>query len=155
MISAVFDCMIFLQAITSNTGPGAACMKFVEQGDVRLFLSADILGELRGVFLLPSTQMKYPSLTNAKVEMVLAKLTALGEFIDNVPLVMQLARDPKGEPYLNLAIAARASFIVTWDNDLLSLMEQAAFRKDYPSLSVITPVEFLSHVRGGIEKKAG
>lgn len=155
MISAVFDCMIFLQAITSSTGPSAACMEFVEQGHVQLHLSADILGELRRVFLLPSTRMKFPDITKAKVEMVLAKLTALGQVTDNVPPVLRLARDPKDEPYLNLAIAVRASFIVSWDNDLVSLMNQASFRKAYPSLSVVTPVAFLTHVRSKVEKKTG
>ena len=64
-------------------------------------------------------------------------------------------QDPDDEPYLNLAIAAGASFIVSWDDDLVSLMEQTQFRKEYPSLSVVTPVSFLDDVRSTIEKKAG
>jgi putative PIN family toxin of toxin-antitoxin system len=155
MISAVFDCMVFVQAITSTAGPSAACLGFVEEGHVRLFLSADVVAEVRHVFLRSSTRMKYPDLTRAKVELVLAKLTALGEVKDTVPLALQLPRDPKDECYLNLAIAAQASFIVTWDDDLLSLMKQTAFRKDHPSLSVVDPVTFLAHVRGRFEKKAG
>src|SRR6266446_712178 len=147
MISAVFDCMVFLQATTSRTGPGAACLEFVEQGRVRLFLSTEILAEVRRVFLRRSTQEQFPDLTEAKVEMFLAKLTALGDVRDTVPPTQKLPRDPKDEPYLNLAVATRASFIVSWDSDLLSLMEQTAFRKNYASLAIVDPPTFLRHVR--------
>jgi putative PIN family toxin of toxin-antitoxin system len=37
------------------------------------------------------------------------------------PLGKQRSRDPNDDPYLAVALAARAPFIVTYDNDLLTL----------------------------------
>ena len=58
-------------------------------------------------------------------------------------------RDPKDEPYLNLAIATKTSFIVSRDNDLLDLMrwdqaEGREFQKRFRFLRVVTPEAFLT-----------
>jgi predicted nucleic acid-binding protein len=67
----------------------------------------------------------------------------------------RLARDPDDEPYLNLAIAAKASFLVSRDNDLLDLMKDDAFRKAYPDLAIVDPPTFASHVRSEVAKATG
>ena len=53
--------------------------------------------------------------------------------IDEVPATYSLPRDPNDEPYLNLAIAANADYLATWDNDMLDLMEDEGFRLDTPA----------------------
>jgi hypothetical protein len=58
--------------------------------------------------------------------------------------VLQLPRDSKDEPYLNLAAATQASFIVTRDRDLLDLMNDEAFRAAYPQLTIVDPGAFSS-----------
>jgi predicted nucleic acid-binding protein len=63
--------------------------------------------------------------------------------IDLVPASFALARDPDGEPYLNLAIAVSADYWVTRDNDMLDLMQDSAFRAQYPSLTTLDPVALL------------
>ena len=64
-----------------------------------------------------------------------------------MPLQFPYPRDPKDELYLNLAIAAGARYLVSWDNDLLDLMadnpDGTAFRGRFPGLMVLTPVAFL------------
>ena len=54
-----------------------------------------------------------------------------------------LARDPKDEPYVDLAAATRARYLVTRDKDLLDLMDDAAFRQQFPGLTVIDPATLL------------
>jgi putative PIN family toxin of toxin-antitoxin system len=149
MIAAVYDCMVFLQATTSATGPAAACLGLVESGHVGLFVSPDILGEVRRVFLRPSTRKRFPLLTDEKVELFRAKVTALAVVISDVPAAVPLPRDPKDERYLNLAHATKASFLVTRDKDLLSLMGDKAFRMQCPWLSIVDPKAFLDVVRAG------
>jgi predicted nucleic acid-binding protein len=68
---------------------------------------------------------------------------------------MQLPRDPTDEPYLNLAIAVKASFLVTRDGDMLSLMQDDNFKSRYPSLAIIDPPAFLTHVRTAVAKELG
>jgi len=49
---------------------------------------------------------------------------------------------------VNLAIAARARYLVTWDRDLLDLMDESlpegqAFRTAYADLLILNPPELL------------
>ncbi|HJZ93551.1 MAG TPA: hypothetical protein VKE40_21925, partial [Gemmataceae bacterium] len=77
----------------------------------------------------------------------------------NVPAVFSYARDPKDEPYLNLAIATSANYIVSWDNDLRDLMradnaDGQALRALAPALQIVTPPEFLATLRDAEAKPA-
>lgn len=61
-------------------------------------------------------------------------------------------RDPKAEKYVDLAIQADATYLVIRDNDLLDLMERGtvegeAFRRRFPSLTILDPVAFPNLVR--------
>jgi predicted nucleic acid-binding protein len=61
----------------------------------------------------------------------------------DVPVAMELERDPKAEPYLNLAIASSATYLVTWDEDLLDLMGKEEFRRRFPTLAILEPPALL------------
>lgn len=61
----------------------------------------------------------------------------------DVPEVALLARDPKDEPYINLALAAGAAFLVSRDNDLLDLMTDPEFRGRFPGLQIVDPATLL------------
>ncbi len=61
-------------------------------------------------------------------------------------------RDPRDEPYVNLAIAARAGFLVSRDGDFLDLAnpsnaDGALLRNLAPGLQILDPVSFLREVR--------
>jgi predicted nucleic acid-binding protein len=60
-----------------------------------------------------------------------------------VPKAFSYERDPHDEPYLNLAIAVDAQYLVSRDKDLLDLMADSAFRGQYPGLSIVDPVTLL------------
>ena len=62
-----------------------------------------------------------------------------------------LDRDPKDEIYVNLAIEAGASYLVSRDKDLLDLMNDPDFRSRFPGLTILDPVAFLKELsaRGG------
>ena len=66
--------------------------------------------------------------------------------------VFQFDRDPKDEPYINLAIAARVIYLVSRDNDILDLADAATpdgerLRHEAPELQILEPVAFLTEVR--------
>ena len=75
--------------------------------------------------------------------MFLADLASHATMLAAVPKVFPLPRDPKDEPYIDLAVAAQARYLVSRDNDLLDLMGDAAFRQQFPELTVIDPVALL------------
>ncbi len=143
MPRVVFDCMILLQAAARPQGPSAECLRLVKAGRLELFLSPEILAEVRDVLTRPKTLKKFSALTPEAVQLFLQDLQAQSVIMDQVPRRFSLPRDPKDEPYLNLAIASDASYLVSRDRDLLDLMADEAFRRSFPVLVIIDPVEFL------------
>ncbi|MBM3997637.1 MAG: putative toxin-antitoxin system toxin component, PIN family [Planctomycetes bacterium] len=155
MIPAVFDGMVFLQAAGSRKGPAAACLTLVEQQHVKLFVSAEILEEVRDILHRPSVRKNFPKLTDEVADEFVEHLIDISHAVDQVPAAYRLGRDPDDEPYLNLAIAAKAAFVVSRDKDILDLMNDDAFVKAYPDLKVVDPPTFASHVRSEIAKTTG
>lgn len=77
----------------------------------------------------------------------------LGILVKDVPRAFKYPRDPKDEPYVNLAIVGGAKYLVSRDNDLLDLMHAEtvdghAFSQVYPSLTILDPVAFLRATKG-------
>ena len=58
MISAVFDATILLQAAANRKGPAGSCLSFVDQGHVKLFLSALTLEEIGEVLNITENNAK-------------------------------------------------------------------------------------------------
>src|SRR5437588_1927327 len=63
--------------------------------------------------------------------------------------VLALPRDPKDEPLIDLAVAGRADFLVTWNERHLTYRtkgdtpEGKEFSSRFPNLRIISPPEFL------------
>jgi putative PIN family toxin of toxin-antitoxin system len=147
MITAVFDCMMYLQAATNRQGAAGACLALVEDGHVRLLASSAILEEVEDVLHRPKIRAAFPKLTDDHVAAFAEQVRELAQIDDDVPAVHSLPRDPDDEPYLNLALTKQASFLVSRDKDLLSLMNDESFRQAHPDLTIVDPVEFLTQVR--------
>jgi putative PIN family toxin of toxin-antitoxin system len=140
----VFDCMVFLQTTARPGGPAARLfVDFVEAGRLTLFVSDTILAEVQDVLARPRIRAKNPAITDDVVNAFRERVEQVAQRIDPVPSLFILPRDPDDEPYLNLAIATRADYLVTRDNDMLDLMQDAAFRAQYPTLTILDPVALL------------
>jgi putative PIN family toxin of toxin-antitoxin system len=149
-VRAVYDCMIFLQA-ASNPQRVHSTFRLVQSGEVTLFVSAEILAEIRDVLTRPKHTQKFPALNAENVSRFLFELVNTSTLIDQVPDAFIVSRDPKDSKYVNLAIAASAQFLVSWDPHLLALMneqtfEGSQFRRQYPSLQILDPVRFIQMV---------
>ncbi len=78
-------------------------------------------------------------------------MRAAGTLIDPVPNVFSYPRDPKDEHYVDLAIAASATLVVSRDKDLLALADPATvegqdFAARFPAINIVTPVEMLARL---------
>jgi putative PIN family toxin of toxin-antitoxin system len=147
-LGVVFDTMIFLQAVGSGRGPAFAALQRFEAGEFRLFVSRDLLDEVGGVLSRPEIRRKMPRLTEERVAALIERLESKAALIPDVPKRVEYPRDPDDEPVLNLAVEARAKYLVSRDHDLLSLMEEnrpegKAFRNEYPNLTILDPLAFL------------
>ena len=70
----------------------------------------------------------------------------------NIANVFVLERDPKDAKYVDLAIAAKADFLVTRDKDLLYLREKESpllqiFEKLDWQFKIVDPFEMLTFLR--------
>src|SRR5262245_55964382 len=93
MISAVFDTTTLLQAATSRHGPASACLAFVDQGHVKLFLSTITLDEIREVLNRPNIRKSFRKLTDENVLDFLDHLVDKGHLVEDVPRAYQYDRD--------------------------------------------------------------
>ena len=106
-------------------------------------MSDAILAEVRDVLGRPRIRAKNPTITDERVEDFFGRIDQVAQKIHDVPASYSLPRDPDDEPYLNLALAANADYLVTWDQDMLDLMQDAGFRTQYPQLIILNPVALL------------
>ncbi|MGI8467540.1 MAG: putative toxin-antitoxin system toxin component, PIN family [Pyrinomonadaceae bacterium] len=148
LLPVVFDCMIFLQGLIKERGTAVDCVEAFEKGAVELFVSEEILREIADVLSRPKLQARFSLLTKERADRLLQTLRRKATLIKNVPQLFGYPRDPKDEKYINLAIFAKAAFLVSRDNDLLDLMtdftdEAKEFRQRFRWLKVIEPQEFL------------
>ncbi len=129
-------------------GPAAELFRQIERGSVLLFVSNETLSEIRDVLTRPKVLIKYPHLMVEYVETFLNRVLSKAALLNKIPKHFQYPRDPKDEKYINLAVEAKAHYIVSRDNNLLDLMtgidaESKEFRQRFRFLKVIAPVEFL------------
>ena len=147
----VFVCMVFLQGAARPASPARACFQVVDEGLVTLCVSPAILAEVHDVLSRPELVKRFPALS---AEWVTAFVTSVADkalVVPDVPNAFELPRDPKDEPYINLAVATQAEFLVSRDHDLLDLMTDADFRRRFPALKIVDPETFLRTIRSSKE----
>jgi putative PIN family toxin of toxin-antitoxin system len=150
----VFDCMVFFQATARRTGPAAACFTLLEGGAFTLLVSEPILAEVADVLSRPTVRRKNPRLNDETVRALFERLSRDALLVKDVPEHFTYPRDPDDEPYINLAIAAGASYLVSRDKDLLDLRSDADFRSRFPHLTILDPVEFVRLMSPSAEPEA-
>ena len=148
----VFDCNVFLQAISRANGPASQALRLVERSVVTLHVSKPIIRELRAILAYPEIRERNPQLTDDVVTTFVNRLLFRGILSREVPSVFTLSRDPDDAPYVDLAAAVSADYLVTRDRDLLDLatdhsIEAKEFRQRFSGSSILDPVDFLNEMR--------
>jgi putative PIN family toxin of toxin-antitoxin system len=148
----VFDCNVLVQAISNNSGPSGHALTLLEQNRIEVFVSRAVLKELRAVLRYPTVREKLPELSDQRIDSFLQQLAFRATFIHRVRHVFDYPRARQDEPYIDLAVAARANYLVSRDKDLLSLSTDRSligkeFRQRFPRLRMINPVNFLATMR--------
>lgn len=148
IILAVFDCNIFIQALLNPNSIAAKCLNVVRNGKVKLFISKETLAEIRDVVFRPNILALLPNANIEQIEAFIEDILDISTFIRSVPKSFKLERDPKDEIIINLAVEAKADYIVSRGKDLLDLMngftgDCKEFRQRFRFLTVVEPLEFL------------
>lgn len=148
ILRVVFDCNIFVQFLLNPNGVAAKCLKVVQDGKAKLFISKETLEEIRDVIMRPNILARLPDADEFQIETFIEHITSISTFVDSVPHSFDFERDPKDEIIIDLAIEAEADYIVSRDKDLLDLMtgytdECKDFRRRFRGLKIVDPAKFL------------
>jgi putative PIN family toxin of toxin-antitoxin system len=147
----VFDCNVLVQAISNEAGPAGQALGLLQQNRIEVYVSRAILKELRKVFQYPGVRAKFPVLDDRRIDLFVKKLTFRATLLRQVRHEFDYPRARQDEPYIDLAAASKANYLVSRDTDLLSLAIGSSllakqFRQRYPRLRVLNPVAFLAIV---------
>ena len=149
----VFDCNIFWQMFFSKKGVGAKCKNLLGEGKIILFVSPEILAEVKDVLTRPETQNRFSQATDENVDAFLKDICSKAILLKSVPHKFSYIRDHKDECYINLSAEVKADYLITRDKDLLDLMtgidlESKEFRQRFRPLKIVEPIEFLKIITG-------
>jgi predicted nucleic acid-binding protein len=100
----------------------------------------------------PRLRKKFPVLSDELVERFLTAIEERAVLVPEVPRVFVYERDPKDEPYINLAIKAGPNYLVSRDTDVLDLAKLSnpdgeRLQRHAPHLQILEPVSFLAEAR--------
>ena len=149
--AVVFDCMILLQALANEESAAAQLLDLVDRAEIALYVSDQTLRELRDVIDRPEVRKSLTGINDLRVKSLFRRLDKKAANIKSVDRVFQFSRDPADEPYINLAIAAQADFLVTRDRDLLDTHD--CLRRHKQAISTTIPI-LESHRTGRTSSRA-
>jgi putative PIN family toxin of toxin-antitoxin system len=155
-LSAVYDCMVYLQALLRPRGPAGECVERLFKDEVAVFASDYVLEEIDDVARRPSIVARF-GLTPGLIDDFLDSLLAHVIWQEAPPPVVTLSSDRDDEHYLNLAIATASRYVVSRDKHLLRLMdlghvESQKFRAAHPNIEIVTPPQFLFELRQQLKR---
>jgi putative PIN family toxin of toxin-antitoxin system len=152
-VRVVYDCVVLLQGVGRRGNAARKCLDLVDDGTVQLCLSPDVLAEIEDVLHRPEILRKFPLIESEDSQTLLRTARNKALLLADVPNAFQLPRDPDDEPYTDLAIAADAKVLVTWnERHLTYLMRQetpegAEFCRRFPNVKILDPPAFLAEIR--------
>lgn len=145
----IFDTVVIVQSTINPKGAAGKCFACFREGKIAVAVSRETLKEVKAVLGRAVLRDRFPHITEETVTWVTDTLMSGGIYLRRVPRHFTYPRDPKDEPYLNLAIEVHADYLISRDNDMLDLMKwnQEAgreFQKRFRSLKIVAPEEFLA-----------
>jgi uncharacterized protein len=134
---AVVDTNILIRAIIKPAGTVGPVLWRLVQGDYVLVYSRPLLAELLEKLELPRIKEKY-GVTDDDIADLMALLILRGDLV--IPeRQVSVCRDPEDNMVIETALAGEAPWVVTGDEDLLSL-------GTYETVSFVTPRSFLERL---------
>jgi putative PIN family toxin of toxin-antitoxin system len=146
--------MVFFQWAALPSDRQHATIKALYDGSVRLCMSQALLDEIKDVLTRPEIQARAPHLTPERLRQILSAILELSDWFADVPPVFTWPQHPDDDHVFNLAIAAKAEYLVSWERRLLKLESDASadaekLRSLAPQLKIITPKVLAETLKSG------
>jgi uncharacterized protein len=138
VLTAVIDSTVLVSAFLTEGGVSAELLRYAREGVFLVFLSEDIFAETQHTLAYSRLRERY-EYTDADVTDFLNRLRVAAILVEELPH-LTVVRDPNDDMVIATAVQAQAAYIVTRDNDLLSLQQ-------YEDITMISPEAFIAIVR--------
>jgi predicted nucleic acid-binding protein len=107
-----------------------------------------LLAEVEDVLSRESVRIQFPALTPDVAQAFVTDVRKRGILLDPVPFVFTWPLHPDDDHLFNLAIHAKAKYLVTWETRILELPRNtspvaALLRQLAPDLQIVTPKELI------------
>jgi putative PIN family toxin of toxin-antitoxin system len=140
MPSAVLDSVVLVSALLTPGGVASAVGRQARDGAFTCCLSDEILAETERVLVdTPRLRGRF-TYTDEEVRAFIRNLRAAVRLVTDVPPLAGVVRDPNDDMVVACAVAAAADYVVSRDEDLLSLGA-------YEGIAMITPEAFMALLR--------
>ena len=134
-MKVVLDANVLVSGLRSHKGPPGQILDAWLAGQIQLFVSPQILEELRRVLQYPRI---FKRLAIEQASGLLEKLETEAKLVDGTLKLDVLTRDPSDNIYLACAVEAKANYLITGNSEHF---EEAG--NIYMSVNIITPRAFL------------
>jgi len=136
--SAVVDTNIFVSGLILEKGFPFQLVQKLRSDSFTLVLSSELRQELEEVIM----RSKFSAfLSEEQIDIFLLMIDTISKFVEPISLPMKI-RDPKDEKVLAAALASGVDYLITGDEDLLTLKGDSRLGK----LKIVTVKEFLRKV---------
>ncbi|MEK7396994.1 MAG: putative toxin-antitoxin system toxin component, PIN family [Candidatus Poribacteria bacterium] len=144
MIKAVFDTTVlvsaFLNSLFPEGGLSLELFRFTQSNRFHLYIAKPILDEVSRILLEEERIRRKYSYTAEEVEEFIQSLKLVSYFVESIPEICIIERDPEDNKILACAIAIQANYVVTRDLDLLDI-------GSYQGIEIIKPEYFIHIIR--------
>jgi uncharacterized protein len=149
----VADTNVLLAGLVSESSASQRSIDLLMDRKAIPLISTEVMEEYRAILLHHSVVARFPGLTPRSVAMALHRLRYVADEVVTARVRFDFPRDPNDAKFVELAIARRATHIVTLDADLLSLPAGRAdaskrFRQRLGAVHVLRPAQFLAQFEG-------
>ena len=145
MHKVVLDSTVLVSSFLAKTGVSAELLYKAKDGGFDMFLAEEILEEVQRALLQYQKIRKRYHYSDQTVIQFVQNLRIVAHLITELPSIEVVNSDPNDNMVVACALKAQADYIVTRDNDLLSL-------ENYEDIKVVTPEKFMGILRSGKHK---
>jgi putative PIN family toxin of toxin-antitoxin system len=136
MIKAVLDSSVLFSAFLKPGSVPATLLTHAREGAFSLYLSSYILEETAAALLREKNRLRY-SISPDQVARYYQDLMAVAQMVSELPSLEAVPHDPKDNPIVATAVAAKANFLITGDRQHLLPLDP------YQGIRILSPRHFL------------
>lgn len=148
----VYDTMLFFQVAAQRPPRLHGTFQALDAKRVQLCISQALFDEVADVLSRPEFLRKAAHFTPEIAAQFFAKIKSAALWFDAVPAAFTLSAHPKDNHLFNLAIAANAQRLVTWEARLTALQQPGSLdgqrlRSLAPQLRIVTPKALVTELK--------